>query len=82
MLEETDFRLCLKGHHAPQTKEELLAELKAELEKSNKESKNPLRGNEGGLFLKNHNLCQFKGGLTLKRNKPLNPKNLSIPVLH
>ena len=33
MLKETDFRLCLKGHHAPQTKEELLAELKAELEK-------------------------------------------------
>ena len=33
MLEETDFRFCLKGHHAPQTKEELLAELKAELEK-------------------------------------------------
>lgn len=33
MLEETDFRLCLKGHHTPQTKEELLAELKAELAK-------------------------------------------------
>lgn len=49
MLEETDFRLCLKGHHAPQTKEELLAELKAELENQIIEVK-PLRGNEGVCF--------------------------------
>lgn len=33
LLKEADFRLCLKGHHAPQTKEELLAELTQELEK-------------------------------------------------
>lgn len=32
-LEKIDFRLALKGHHPPQTKEELLAELKEELKK-------------------------------------------------
>ncbi|WP_304508853.1 MBL fold metallo-hydrolase [Anaerotignum sp.] len=32
-IEKIDFRLAIKGHHPPQTKEELLAELKSEWKK-------------------------------------------------